>query len=271
MAGGGVEAFRLLADSGARFALYRAPDTAAPRGAILYVPPFAEEMNKSRRMASLQAQAFAAAGFGVLHVDLFGCGDSDGELADARWALWKRDVECAASWLCERAGAPIHLFGLRLGAALALACWQDAPSRFASALVWQPVLDGRAFVTQFLRLAVAREALRGDAVTTDALRARLAAGETVEVAGYAIAPELASAIDAQQLADWSIAGARVRWLDVRTSGAVMSPATSATIASWQARGVAVDHRTVAGQPFWSSVEIVEVPALIDATTAILAG
>jgi hypothetical protein len=30
------------------------------RGAVLYVPPWAEEMNKSRRMAALQSRALAA-------------------------------------------------------------------------------------------------------------------------------------------------------------------------------------------------------------------
>jgi len=37
-------------------------------------------MNKSRRMAALQARVFAAMGFGVLQIDLFGCGDSRANL-----------------------------------------------------------------------------------------------------------------------------------------------------------------------------------------------
>jgi exosortase A-associated hydrolase 2 len=269
MTGSDVEAFRLVADAGARFALFRAPRTSSLRGAILYVPPFAEEMNKSRRMASLQAQAFAATGLGVLQIDLFGCGDSDGELADARWTLWQRDVDAAASWLEARGYGPIHLWGLRLGATLALSSWQQAPSRFASALLWQPVHDGTAFVTQFLRLAVARDALRGAALTTDALRARLASGAAVDVAGYALAPELAHAIEAQRLANFSLAGARVQWLDVRSGAGDTPPAVSSAIASMKAHGVDVQHRAVSGQPFWSTLEIAEVPALIDATTALV--
>jgi uncharacterized protein len=38
----------------------------APRGLILYIHPFAEEMNKARRMAALQSRAFAKEGFEVL-------------------------------------------------------------------------------------------------------------------------------------------------------------------------------------------------------------
>ena len=68
------------ADPGTRFSLYHAPNPQVPaRGAILYVHPFAEEMNNSRRMAALQARAFSALGFAVLQIDLFGCGDSCGD------------------------------------------------------------------------------------------------------------------------------------------------------------------------------------------------
>ena len=42
------------------------PVTATPRGAVVYVHPFAEELNKSRRMAALQARAMAAAGYAVV-------------------------------------------------------------------------------------------------------------------------------------------------------------------------------------------------------------
>lgn len=45
------------------------------RGSIVYIHPFAEEMNKSRRMAALQARALTLAGFAVLQLDLIGCGD----------------------------------------------------------------------------------------------------------------------------------------------------------------------------------------------------
>ena len=58
-----VEAFFFDADPGTRFSLYHAPDPNCPeRGAILYVHPFAEELNRTRRMAQLQARRFAALG-----------------------------------------------------------------------------------------------------------------------------------------------------------------------------------------------------------------
>ncbi len=69
------------------------------RGAVVYVHPFAEEMNKSRRMAALQSRALAAAGFAVLQIDLLGCGDSSGDFGDASWDEWIDDVLLAVRWL----------------------------------------------------------------------------------------------------------------------------------------------------------------------------
>jgi hypothetical protein len=47
------------------------------------VPPFAEEMNKSRRMIAEVGRRLEGSGVGMLLVDLFGTGDSEGEFAQA--------------------------------------------------------------------------------------------------------------------------------------------------------------------------------------------
>ena len=98
-----LDAFYLPATTGQRFCLFHQPDgRRAWRGAVVYVHPFAEEMNRSRRMAALQARALAAAGFAVLQIDLHGCGDSSGDFGDASWEGWIEDVRLAAAWLRER-------------------------------------------------------------------------------------------------------------------------------------------------------------------------
>jgi len=67
---------------GPLFALWFDPDAAGDQ-AILVVPPFAEELNKSRRMLALQGKSLARAGRGLLAVDLHGTGDSAGEFIEA--------------------------------------------------------------------------------------------------------------------------------------------------------------------------------------------
>jgi len=265
-----LQAFFLPVESGRRFVFFLPAEGDITRGNVLYVHPFAEEMNKARRMATLQARAFAAAGYNVMLIDLLGCGDSSGNFGDARWDIWKRDLTVAAEWLAERGNGPMHLWGCRLGALLALDHWRDQPDRFASALLWQPVAGGETFMTQFLRLAVAGDALRDGAsgLTTGALRNRLKQGESIEVAGYELSPSLVEAIDSQNFSNWSVPGATIHWLDVR-SGEEPPMATQRILSKWGESGVKVQYRAVQGDPFWTTQEIAEAPALITETLACL--
>ena len=73
--------------------LHMPPDARPASGWVVHVPAFAEEMNKSRAMVSRQARALAARGYAVVVPDLYGTGDSAGELREATWALWQRNVE----------------------------------------------------------------------------------------------------------------------------------------------------------------------------------
>ena len=98
-----LEAFFLPVASGRLFCLLHRPENETPaKGAVIYVHPFAEEMNKSRRMAALQARAMAAAGYTVLQVDLLGCGDSSGDFGDATWESGIENLVEAGAWLQDR-------------------------------------------------------------------------------------------------------------------------------------------------------------------------
>ena len=58
--------FFLPGQSGKLFALHMKPSvSASPPHGVLFFPPFAEEMNKSRRMVSLQARRMVASGYQV--------------------------------------------------------------------------------------------------------------------------------------------------------------------------------------------------------------
>jgi exosortase A-associated hydrolase 2 len=264
------EAFFLPAAGGERFCIFH-PASGTPLGSILYVHPFAEEMNKSRRMAALQARAFCARGYNVLQIDLFGCGDSGGDFGEARWALWKDDVRMAHRWLCEHAEAPVHLWGLRLGALLAADCAREVNESFASLLMWQPVISGTQFMTQFLRLRLGSEMLSGAAASsgTEQLRAQLAAGRALEIAGYELAPQLASAIERLDLAALAPKNVPAHWFEVNAEGKP-SPGLRRAAQACIATGAEVELQAVRGEPFWSSVELCECPELVAATSNALA-
>ncbi len=270
-----AQPFFLDAAHGKRFCIYHAPTAGLEcRGAFLYVHPFGDEMNKARRAAALQARAFAAMGFGVLQIDLFGCGDSSGEFADARWEIWKEDLAIAAKWLEDRARAPLSLWGLRLGALLALDFAATSKSAFDKIILWQPVVSGELFLTQFLRLRLAGEMLAEDAGKnsgTAAMRNALAAGEILEVAGYAIAPDLAAAIDTLDAASLAVAKSAIHWMEiVPEAGRAMPPARAKVARVWEQAGSDLQVHRVACAPFWATQEVSECPELLAATAAILA-
>jgi exosortase A-associated hydrolase 2 len=267
-----IEALHLSVREGFRFALARRPRAAAraPRGGVLFTHAFAEEMNKSRRMAALQASALAAAGFEVLQLDLLGCGDSSGDFADATWAAWLQDVEIGWQWLRARTDGPIWLWGHRTGCLLAseVAARRGIP---ASLLLWQPVASGKAFLAQFLRMKVVGQALGENAARSGVreLRETLARGEPVDVAGYRLSPDLALPLEEVELSA-PPAGSRVLWFEiVASAGDGPNPAAQQRAATWREAGIEVTLNAVAGPAFWQTQEITECPPLIHASTAAL--
>jgi len=224
-------------------------------------------MNKSRRMAALQSRILAQAGCSVLQIDLYGCGDSDGDFGDARWDIWKRDIESARAWLEREQGVPVSLWGLRLGASLAAEFAAESGHVLGPLLLWQPVLNGETFLTQFLRQRIANEMLKGaERNGTQALRARMAAGEPIEVSGYMLPPALAAAIDGVKLAASGREGVQVDWFEVLGELAEdVTPATRRVRDELSRRGMDVRLHTIRGEPFWATVEIAECPRLLEAT------
>lgn len=246
-----VEPFFFDVDPGTRFCLYHPPNPhLAPRAAILYVHPFAEELNLSRRMAAQQARLFAAQGHAVLQIDLFGCGDSCGDFSAGRWSLWQRDLDVAAEWLCHRHAGPLAVWGLRLGALLAM----DLAARRAvdRLILWQPVIHGRTCINQFLRQ-------RGTDLA--ALRAEMAAHGRIAVAGLELDLALARAIDTCDALELDPQVRAVHWF----SSAAMPRRLAAR---WQARGVLLDYHEGGILPFWSDPAHPECPSLLASTARV---
>jgi uncharacterized protein len=267
------DAFFLSVRRGRRFCLRHSAGAAPRRGALVYVHPFAEEMNKARRMAALQPRALASAGFAVLQIDLFGCGDSEGEFGAAEWEQWLADIADAMEWWANETGQRPALWGLRVGCLLACEAVgrMDAP---ANLLLWQPVQQGQQALQQFLRLSLARQLFEGESPGksgTRQLRERLARDETLEVAGYDLSEALAHGLE-QSVLRAPRSAASIAWIEVTPDGMTsLSPAAQQRVDAWRNEGHHVDARAVPGPAFWQTQEIAECPPLIAATLDALAG
>ena len=266
-----VEPFFLPTPGGPVYAvLHRPADTVPLRGHVLVVPPFNEEMNRCRSMVTLQARELAQRGFATLLLDLHGTGDSAGEHGDARWAIWQDNLRAALAWLAARPGGCVALLGIRLGAILAaelMAITEGAP---AMLVLWQPVVDGKIHMNQFLRVRMAAQLDRPNLPkeTTASMRKQLDAGEPIEVAGYELHPELVRAIDGANLVQQRPALRHALWLEnVSAEGGELPAPAVAAAKAWADTGIAAEMRPYVGPAFWQLHERVLTPSIVDITTA----
>lgn len=240
-----------------------------PKAHVIYLPPFCEEMNRCRHLAAAQARRFAEAGLASLLLDPFGTGDSEGQLADATWDGWLDDVGVAIDWCRRQHEVPVILWGFRLGASLALDLLARHPDLSRRALLWQPVTDGKAFLTQVLRARIAALSRVGlPPETTTEIRACLSAGERVEVAGYVLGGALTAAIDSWSLARVpSLGGATIHWMQrsSRTDG-VPAGAVRKSVDQLAKQGNQVYLSLFQTPQVWQLSERVDARSLLDVTS-----
>lgn len=282
------KAFFLETPAGRRFCIFH-PAAAQRRGALLHAPALGEEMNRCRPAVAAAARHFAAHGFDVLLIDLFGSGDSAGEFGEATWAHWLDDLACGVRWLRGPHDRPPHpavgdvqedvrlwLWGLRAGCLLACAL-QSRLEQPVPMLWWQAIPTGELQVQQWLRQGLAGAMVSGAAEQPAPVAAQLRnafeAGSTLEIGGYAFAPGLTHALRGARLEPPIEPDDRraepnkcVVALEVAAAAAeAVSPALDLALARFRDSRWATDAQTVAGAPFWQGPEMAHAPGLIDAS------
>ena len=161
---------------------------------VLILPPLFGEMNGTRALLVDLARRLAAAGFAVALPDLPGTGESARALETIGWADWRDAARAASEHLRDAQGIAPWVLSIRGGALLDDGCAGRGWWRFAPAA-------GAGLIRQLERaqLVADREGNRAERMGADAL----------ELAGYRIAPDLAEAIRA---ADMAAPPGRVRTL-----------------------------------------------------------
>ena len=240
-------------------------------GQVLYLPPFGEEMNRCRASVAAQARAFREAGNRVLLLDFWGTGESEGELASATLDIWYENISEAIARLRSEGDYPLTLWGCRLGGLMALDYLARHDVGITAALLWQPVSTGKTWVNQYLRLRTAALVDRGEEKETTAqMRARLDAGDLVEVAGYELNGPLVAAIDDLDMArTGTLHTERVYWLEhAATPGQAPAPRVEKALNQLRQRAARVELASFSGPPLWQLHERDECPELLATTSAL---
>ena len=197
------------------------------RGTVLFLPPLGDELNHTRSLMAAAARSLAATGWNVHCTDPYGTGDSEGDFAGASLVQWAEDFADDAAAAAVQ--GPWVLWVARQVALLLPALWQALQRRGAplplALASWNPVVQGSAVVTQWLRLAALGNTGATVGQSVDLLRRQLAAGRAVECGGYLLSAALANELEAVPEVSFPVvarewdavaSGARRFWLPTET-------------------------------------------------------
>ncbi len=271
MSGEGLVAAFIDGTRGRLFVVRTGPASAT--NAVLIVPPFAEEMNRTRRTITEVSRALAERGTASICVDLFGTGDSDGEFKQASWEGWIDDLATVDEWARRAHGLPVTgVLATRLGCALAAHYAARRSEPLDRWVFWQPVLDGARYMDQFLRLKLAAGMLGdGPKRTVTELRREIERGGTLEVAGYELSAGLLAAIDRVQLArEVDARWPPLHWFElVRSVDAAIPLPAVKLVETLRGNGRSIQLQTIVCDPIWTSTEIIVSTELAAATAQAL--
>lgn len=177
---------------------------AAPMHGVVFCNPLGQEAIRTHRMYRVLADRLNAAGFAVLRFDYYATGDSAGAGSEADLHGWVDDILAACDLLrlhsgCER----LSLFGMRLGANLALRAAAQLASSPEAVLLWEPIVDGTAYLQQLQQAhsAALANAYGARWVTDPRLRELQMPAASAEILGFVLSAGLKLGLDCTRLSE----------------------------------------------------------------------
>jgi len=170
---------------------------------VLIIPPFLEEMNRSRRLMACIRREIARQGASALLVDLFGTGDSSGDLADVCWHDWTADTRSVVEQLFAANASAVSLIGIRSGCLLANDLFTHFTTRkFRNVVYIAPEKSGKKVLRQWMRTSIVKQRLAEiDVGSATELWHKIGEGADLNYAGYRITSSLSSGLRAVELLD----------------------------------------------------------------------
>ncbi len=193
MAGGSPIPLRFGPPERQLFGIFHPPTGETARAeSVVVCNPFGQEAIRAHRLLRIVGERLARAGFPVLRFDFFGTGDSGGADDSGTLALWSEDVLRADLEVRRLSAHPrCAWFGLRLGATVAAVASSRARMAPSRILMWDPILDGKAYLEELFRAQ--REHLSAAGLTG---ACDFQGGGATEVLGFPIPAALRREIEA---------------------------------------------------------------------------
>lgn len=229
---------------------------------VIFIPPFAEEMNASRRFFALMRRALCARGYTVIQPDLYGTGDSEGLFVDATLDTWLGDLHNVRQHFCSDEGERLSVIALRGGCLLAQEfLFLQRPSmncnRIDEIVYLQPETTGFNLINTLLRMQVTKNRLAGNKVETSALLWQsFEQKRNLCLAGYDVGYELALQMrDMRLTPEIELPARDHKWINLSLESGVAS-------GSWR-------EHTVASSGFWQSHDIEPESCTVDSIVELI--
>ena len=135
------------------YGVYQQPDDLSVEKGVVLCSSWGQEAINAHRTLKHLSEQLAAAQFHTLRFDYFGSGDSYGESEEVRVERWVEDTVIAVEELMDNADIDeITLVGMRLGGAVAAKAIANE-IEVDNLVLWDPVIDGHAYLKEYLTLA----------------------------------------------------------------------------------------------------------------------
>lgn len=238
---------------GTLFRIIRTPEQVLAH--LVFIAPLFEQANKTRHHITRSAINGYHQGLQTIVFDHYGTGDSSGELVEASLSLWQQDILLQLEDIKVNSAQAIYL-SLPLSAVLLLS--DEILSQVDGLILLQPDFNGKRFVQQFKRLALAAKLTQADKKKL----AEMNDQENLEISGYTIQTKLLEQLAGQslpQLADFNI---NCYWFEWQAQSDALSPGRQKQQQALANKNNKLLVQQVIELKFWLTTELKISPAFL---------
>ena len=231
---------------GPLFRIIRTPEQVLAH--LLFIAPLFEQANQTRHHITRSAINGYHQGLQTIVYDHYGTGDSGGELVEANLILWQQDILLQLENIKENSAKAIYL-SLPLSAVLLLS--DEMLSLVDGLILLQPDFNGKRFVQQFKRLALAAKLTQADKKKY----AEINNEEKFEIAGYTMQKDLLEQLAGQSLLQLASFNVDCYWFEWLAKADELSPGRKKQQQALANKANKLIVQQVAAVKFWQATEL----------------